>query len=104
VQALAELQWWAENALAAGAKGMPMARVLPVIVADATMASDASATGWGGWIGIGSEACRVTNQFVDNLMRKAPVGVSLTALCKAAHQGIEVAGAFTPEQAARSSS
>ena len=103
-QALAELQWWAKNALAAGADGMPIARVLPVLVADASMASDASATGWGGWIGIGSEAFRVTNQFVRNLMRRAPTGVSLTALCRAAHQGIEVAGAFTPDQAAQSSS
>ena len=103
-QARAELTWWAANAVSAGAEGMPIAQVLPVLVAEAMMGSDASASGWGGWVGIGQEAFKLTNQFVKNLMEKAPGGVSLQSLCRTAHKGIAVAGAFTREQAVMSSS
>ena len=72
---------------------MPIARVLPVLVADAMMACDASATGWGGWVGVGREVDVYANNFLANLREKAPPGVSLSAVNRAAHSGITVAGA-----------
>lgn len=103
-QTLAELKWWVEHAVSAGAAGMPIARVLPVLVADAMMACDASATGWGGWVGVGREVDVYANNFLANLREKAPPGVSLSAVNRAAHSGITVAGALSVEQAGRSSS
>jgi len=103
-EAIAELAWWVANALGRVNLGMPIAHLLPVIVGDVTLASDASATGWGGWIGVGSEASLASKTVLENLMKVAPAGVTLTEVARAARTGIEVAGSFTEEQSRASSS
>lgn len=98
-----ELHWWAENALSFGNKGMPIASLHPTFVCDALLASDASATGFGGWMTVGCEET-MRNAVVANLMKRAAPGVCVREVVRAAQNGIEVAGAFTKEQAAKSSS
>jgi hypothetical protein len=104
VEAVAELTWWSVNALLKFADGMPIAHLHPVMVCDAMLASDASATGWGGWVGIGSESLSLSNAFIANLRAATPKGVTVTEISRAARRGVEVAGSFSQKQASKSSS
>jgi hypothetical protein len=103
-EAVAELTWWSVNALLKFGDGMPIAHLHPVMICDAMLASDASATGWGGWVGIGSELISLSNAFIANLRAAAPKGVTVSEISRAARRGVEVAGSFSLEQASRSSS
>jgi hypothetical protein len=98
-----ELQWWAEHAMDFENRGMPIASLHSTFVGDALLASDASATGFGGWMTVGCEET-MRNSVVRNLLAKAPEGVRVHEVVRAARKGIEVAGAFTAWQAAKSSS
>jgi hypothetical protein len=100
--AVAELTWWVAHATTSFGQGMPIAHAHPIWVCDASGASDASASGWGGWIALGGEI--VENAFINNLISAAPEGVRISEVVRAAQRGIEAAGSFTAEQAARSSS
>lgn len=103
-EAKQELGWWAQHALSFENRGMPIAHLLPKLVCDASLGSDASATGYGGWVAVGEEKGLCSNVLLANLAVAAPEGVSLKEVARAARKGIEVAGAFSREEALRSSS
>lgn len=103
-EAKQELEWWVRHALSFESKGMPIVYLLPKLVCDAGLGSDASATGYGGWVAVGEEKGLCSNVLLANLMEAAPEGVSVKEVTRAARKGIEVAGAFSRTEAQRSSS
>lgn len=91
--AVTDVQWWIANAMRFEKRGMPIASLKPTFTCDAFLASDASATGYGGWVMVNTAGCVdvLENVVVENMQRKAGEGVHVSEVVAAAQRGVEVA-------------
>jgi hypothetical protein len=94
-----ELQWWIDN-IHRFEKGMPIARLHEELAFNGALATDASATGWGAWLGAFGEDSQAHefDRLLKNLKHLAPKGTSLRECELWARKGIEAFGSFTPQQ------
>ena len=97
-----ECQWWAEHVLSLD-KGKDIGRLHPKVVVHGSMHSDASDSGWGGFISLNHSASTHANTLVQNLLLRAPAGVSVREAERSLTRGIDVMGSFSPDEAGKSS-
>ena len=97
-----EAVFWASNV--ESFKGCCLRKVNPDWVIDCVCKSDASAFGWGGFIQIPDDKdLAEANAFLRNVANQKGCFLSLKEIHSLSSKGIEVYGAFTPEQQGRSS-
>ena len=97
-----ELRWWLHNLHKVN--GQSIAAVHAPITFDGTLRTDASDTGWGGWITLPEEGqLSQANTLLNNLCARLPTKVSVTATKRRLRDGLDVYGAFTGPQAKKSS-
>lgn len=98
-----ELRFWA-SAHPDQFPGRPIANDSPPNLAEIDAGSDASASGWGGWVQITSSTpVRNKAMILQNIQQLAPAGASVREAHRKLQDGIEVFGRFTPEQRDKSS-
>lgn len=101
-EARAELEWFNKFLEPIGKAGRPFREAAVTLEIDGTTATDASGTGFGGWIATHPEK-GFSSQMIRNMCASSGEIISATDLWRSATEGVEIWGALPPSMVGTSS-